>query len=77
MNVTDARLEWYDMMDEDQLREWRKYIAKGERCPICNVSGLVDSGRIDPDHGTSSLEQCPMCGPVRTQSPLTDEPAPF
>ena len=74
MTRTEAALEWFDMMEEEQVAWWRNAIRGGSTCPVCLGTRLVDSGRIDPEHGTSSLEQCPLCGPIYTTE---TEPAPF
>ena len=73
----EAALEWYDTMDEWVIDEWQRNTREGQTCPICNGTRLIDSGRVDPEHGTSSLEQCPLCGPIYIAKDAGDEPAPF
>ena len=78
MTANEVRWEIWDLMDEEQVTIWRRDIVKGATCPICDGDGTIDSVHTDPEHGTSSLVPCPMCGSWRRkQSPLADEPAPF
>lgn len=72
-----AYLEWLDYMDEAQIKDLRTEIAYGLECPVCGGSGTIDSGRVDPEHGTSSLETCPLCGPIYIAKCAGTEPAPF
>ena len=70
-------LEEMDWMDEEQIRDLRTEIHAGIECPVCGDERLIDSGRHDLEHGTSSLERCPLCGPIYIAKDAGDEPAPF
>jgi len=72
-----AYLEWLDYMEEEQIRDLRTEIHAGLECPVCGDKRLIDSGRIDPEHGTSSMEPCPLCSPIYIAKDTAPEPAPF